>query len=97
MTTVRGNAFLVSGAKAAVDAEEGISAHLENHFAKAVDHKLEINAIEIKARIGMNYYDHQSFGLGPLSVRAWAYHERLVASRMLSYNSSELFWECQEH
>ncbi|KAI1741470.1 heterokaryon incompatibility protein-domain-containing protein [Xylaria scruposa] len=32
---------------------------------------------------------------GPLTHRAWAFQERLLAHRTLSFTNSQLFWECE--
>ncbi|KAF2094430.1 hypothetical protein NA57DRAFT_80239 [Rhizodiscina lignyota] len=41
----------------------------------------------------IEHYEHH-FNDGPLSTRAWAYQEQLLARRFLSYDSYELLWEC---
>ena len=48
--------------------------------------------ISIKSKIK----HHSTPETDPLSTRAWAYQERLMASRILSYRPEEFVWECRQ-
>ncbi|KAH8594104.1 heterokaryon incompatibility protein-domain-containing protein [Bisporella sp. PMI_857] len=59
--------------------------------------KIEIDTIDsIQARLVYHFLDHflpNSFYF-PLTERAWAFQERLLAPRVLHFGPHELFWEC---
>jgi hypothetical protein len=39
---------------------------------------------------------HRQLNLAPLNRRAWVLQERILASRVLHFGESQLFWECHE-
>jgi hypothetical protein len=43
----------------------------------------------------IDHYDHH-FSEGPLAERAWAYQEKLLGRRFLSYEARELHWKCDK-
>lgn len=86
------NATLVIGATAAAGDREGFLAHPRGrveYFSTSEDS----GTPDVCFSSWVDHYEHH-FSDGPLSKRAWAYQERLLARRFLSYNSEELLWEC---
>jgi hypothetical protein len=55
----------------------------------------ENNAYEIHTRIHLDHIRFMQWSL-PLSIRAWAFQERLLSPRVLHFAENELIWECSE-
>lgn len=47
------------------------------------------------AMVPQDYFNHTLYEL-PLSYRAWALQERVMATRVVSFGLGELFWDCTE-
>jgi hypothetical protein len=101
MKDVYRNADLVLAASSSNGDDEG--------FLNVRDDSLEHDDLTVLAKftidwLGSTYGVHVSEGEdhymrtftgGPLSQRGWAYQERLLARRYLSFNTSEAHFECQ--
>lgn len=101
MATIYGDADLVIGATSANHANEGF-------LVPRLPHQRGVHFFHPRGKpealYGFKYgpvtEHHKAWNFddqGPLSLRAWAMQEKLLARRYLSYDARELFWRCQTH
>lgn len=96
MTSVYGNAYLVIAASASASDDVGIFPRRKNHYSHQFDFEWNGHTVSVRSQPRRHHYEHSSMGEGPLATRAWAYQERLLGPRLLSYHQDELHWECNE-
>jgi hypothetical protein len=95
MGSVYGNAYLVLAATAAADGDIGCI------FPRPISQEVRAAGHIILARICPWKGGHQVFinphegPRPPLFNRAWAYQERLLATRILHFCAKEVIWECK--
>ncbi|CZR67321.1 uncharacterized protein PAC_17220 [Phialocephala subalpina] len=96
MGMVYGNSYLNIAAAGASDGSQGC-------FFQ--DNPMRINKVRVRitAADKNTFYDcvpasiyRHCIGTTPLSSRAWALQERLLAPRTLHFSRGQLFWECNE-
>jgi hypothetical protein len=101
MTMVYGNAFLVLVASASWADDFGMFPRRRYHYNHQIEFEWNGQAIILNAQPWRNHLNQHSAsrtggGEGPLSLRAWAFQERLLGQWLLLYHHDELFWECNE-
>lgn len=85
-----------------------VASPFESIFNQAHTRKTAMPPFEIKVDSGhqdplgaalaivpQDYFSHTLYEL-PLSYRAWALQERVMATRVVSFGLGELFWDCAE-
>jgi hypothetical protein len=101
MGDIYGNAYLVISAALAKNGDEGL-------YQERSPHSIEVTTQAgqtVKAQVfekshhdiwkkGEQYWEAPKL---PLFGRAWAFQERLLATRVIHYTPTELIWECWSH
>jgi len=92
MDEIFGNAVLTIAASAAQDTSRGIF-HFPGKGERlcSIPYHLEKGVIG-KAYVQFNRLDED--GKQPLATRAWAFQEALLSSRIVSFQTNKLVWEC---
>lgn len=93
--SIYGNAFLVVSATVSASDEDGFLNMRESHYSRSVRHDLDEKNLDLRIEPMKVHYDHH-FNAGPLSRRGWAFQERVLGRRVISYHHDELHWECCE-
>jgi len=104
MEKVYSNALCNIAATASVDGSQGLFRERDPLLLHRVQFEATFAAIFGNGEAGMqsftsligNYWEHE-LDKAPLNRRAWVLQERLLARRVLHYNTKELMWECREH
>jgi hypothetical protein len=100
MHSVYGNAYLVIAATHSSSPFTGIFADRAPTACFEFDCAGKTYKVSAKEQID-HYYWHSrearssEIQHNPLHSRAWAFQERLLATRVIHYSSSELIWECR--
>ncbi|KAF2678724.1 HET-domain-containing protein [Lentithecium fluviatile CBS 122367] len=109
MGDVYSNAFVVVAADASSDSSGGYYRyqHVPNYRIAQVQKNgisVDIFARKVWNHLAVVYPRHTTRGnpIGnddtpPLLRRAWAFQERLMASRIIHFTDNEIMWECREH
>ena len=99
MGDIYGNAYLVIAASLAQDGSCGC--YVPRPRTHRIQFQNQHQSIDVYVREKINHdvwkKDEPYWGISelPLLGRAWAFQERLLATRMIHYTSRELVWECR--
>jgi hypothetical protein len=97
MASIYRNASLTLAATSSSDSNGGLFVRTPTRyqFRKWSFTDAGKNTYEIRSRSSLDHDKFISWEL-PLSSRAWAFQERLLAPRVLHFTNTELIWECLE-
>ncbi|KAI2776567.1 HET-domain-containing protein [Daldinia loculata] len=96
MEKIYGNADLVLAASAASSAHDGFLRDRPCTSLGRVSVRVDSKSAPVDSiyRIAFDHINHRD---EPLDCRAWAFQERLMARRYLSYGTDEMTWNCRKH
>jgi hypothetical protein len=101
MSDIYSGAYVTLAASSASDSDGGfyqeISADREQWYLtyNFSNHKVEGATYKISVRQRRKYLETNfEMGLLPLSMRAWAFQERLLSTRVIHFADDLLYWEC---
>jgi hypothetical protein len=95
MGTIYSNAFLTIAASSAPDSQAGFLKPRTQYHPRELSFKFD-NTDQIPYTIKIRELAPRSIEPeDPLASRAWAYQERLLSPRFLSFNSDQIRWFCR--
>jgi hypothetical protein len=95
MDQVYGNADLVIAATSAENVQKGFLQQERRHPQGSVYFHDKVDSSKIYAiKYGLGPKYEMTLEEGPLAERAWAYQEKMLARRYLSFGPEELSWHC---
>lgn len=90
MSGIYKNSFLTIAAASAFNSQVGFLGPRTRYLSTALSTFPKV-PLGLKIREAIN---HENSIQGPLEGRAWAFQERLIPKRVLSFGSKEMRWEC---
>jgi hypothetical protein len=90
MSDIYKNSFLTIAAASASNSQAGFLGSRTKHLGTALP-AFPSAPLGLKIREAI---DHKHSVQEPLEARAWAFQERLIPKRILSFGSREMRWEC---
>ncbi|KAK7923559.1 hypothetical protein PG985_007630 [Apiospora marii] len=94
MAVIYRNATIVIAANSASGAHEGFLGIRKGLFVECITPP-SLESPGLYARPKFRHYSDYNMSDETLEERGWAYQERLLARRYLSFNKRELHWECE--
>lgn len=94
MADIYKNAIITIGAAKGDHSDAGLFAPREPHPIYKFDQKVELKGRIFAARDMTAFVRDDKPDFGPLSSRAWTLQEELLSTRILTYGSHFLTWDC---
>lgn len=92
MAAIYKSSYLTIAAALAPDDHHGFLQPRNRSVATIYQHKTVNSSTDIHVRQAIDHYDQPQ----PLCKRAWAFQERYVSRRVVSYRAEELVWHCMD-